>query len=440
MLSGVPKNTYELSLGDICWMESHKDDNPFRFVRGILKRRFEDYSLQFLSHQTIAHACLKIVESNSWCFKESVLNKTFLSKFYSSENVNVKQVVESFRDLFRGYTNSDVILAQKWLDKDKQRILRILSRIKEKNERQILVYGQKQKYNTKERLIRNRDDLNRIDSVVHRIYSNSFRVAQNKLYYLAYRRRLSSDYRFLYPPNDYLELERKILSHDPKKLIFPLRFLKNIPARMYAILEMNWQKGLSREELIISFDDPNSTDNSFFENLDKKASNLFGCLKIDRTLQLQELKDTYSKKLYTASALLAVTLIEGILWDFASYLNHKRIKIFLKKKGKHYPYAWDYTNRKYKIIKDNIPIADKKQLTSARMLLKITRLGSIMPEYLYDYLVDEYYDDRNDLAHGYYREKDMQVEAIAAILCFDMCVHTILLYMNSCKTSVIKNQ
>lgn len=434
------KNTYELTIQDHLWMEAHRDDNPFRFIRGILKRRFENYSSQFAMHKSLTKACLKIVVSNSSFFKESKTDQDLLTKLCSMEDSNTRQVVECFRDLWRGYTDHDVTLAQRGLGRDKERILNILKRMRRKNETQISIYDRKRKQITKERLLRNREELDNIGSIVQRIFANPINVARNKLYYQAYRQRrpfLSSS---LDPPKDYLGFEHKIHAHDPQKLIYPLRFLGHISARMYNILESKWQKGMSREELLLSFEDPREDDNSYLKELRSRSLKLFEDLKINRISQVDELEEIYSKKCYTASALLAVTLIEGILWDFASHLNRKRIKIFRKVRGKYFPYVWDYKNEVYMNIINRKPVVDNKYiLTSARKLLMKTRLGSIVPVYLYDYLIDEYYDERNSLAHGYFAEKNMQVEAIAVILCFDMCVQDIISYMDSHKRVVVNN-
>jgi hypothetical protein len=420
------RNTFELEYQDIIWIEANKDVKPLTFIRGILKRRFDNYSARFRTPRSLAKACFDIYRSCPSYFAKMQVDEELIERLHSSKKSD--SILVAFRDLCRGYTDDEIIITQKDLDKDEQRYLKLLDFMVKINQTQVNILGRKRKEITKERLKDNISSLEEIRKMIKMIYRNPSGAARTKLYFNALNRRVPSTISLLFAPNDYLGFEYKINARDPKRLMFPLRFLTHIPAKTYDTFELKWLKGANRDQLILSLVDSDSDDRSFFNDLRILSSELGSKININRLNQVEELEKTYFGNCFTSTALLAVTLTEGIIWDFAAYLNKKRLKIYCKKSDKYYPYEWDHKQKKYKRIKDKTPIANKEyKLTSARSLLQKTRLGSIIPESLYSFLIEEFYDDRNELMHGNFAKRNMKVDAIGALLCLSTSIH----YINS---------
>ena len=152
----------------------------------------------------------------------------------------------------------------------------------------------------------------------------------------------------------------------------------------------------------------------------------------DRSEPIQEIEKCYRQKCFLAVALVGITQAEGVIWDFASYLNGRNIRVF-RRSGKdgriYHPYPWDRTLSRYRRL--NHPRWDSSvKLTSARAVLEQTRVGNIISPELYSYFVDEFYDDRNNLAHGRIGARNIEADAIAAILAFHACLHEVARYLS----------
>lgn len=61
-------NTYMLTHQDEKWILTHRDDEPFKFARGLLKRRFENYTERFSTLDSVAAGCKELVKMNPWAF------------------------------------------------------------------------------------------------------------------------------------------------------------------------------------------------------------------------------------------------------------------------------------------------------------------------------------------------------------------------------------
>jgi hypothetical protein len=125
-------------------------------------------------------------------------------------------------------------------------------------------------------------------------------------------------------------------------------------------------------------------------------------------------------------------MVEGILWDFAAYLNRRNICIYKTvpggKKPRHLPYPWDTKTKQYsqKRLATGRPDYDhnpKHKLMSARHMLDKTRLGEYFHKELFDYLIGDFYDERNDLAHGL--PCASRETAARAVLCLGAVLTTI---------------
>jgi hypothetical protein len=164
---------------------------------------------------------------------------------------------------------------------------------------------------------------------------------------------------------------------------------------------------------------------------DDILSEQLGCR---RSVAFKEIADTYESGHYIAATLLATTQTEGVLWDFAHYLNRHSIRVF--KQGRlasiRWPYPWDRQQKKYTKLnpKTNRPTYNNKErLISAGGLLEKTRVGSFISPQLVSYLLDDFIQDRNPLAHGTLEDRDYKPSAIAAINCLMACLYEIAKYL-----------
>ena len=432
----IERNTFELTLDDLRWMDFHQGISPKEFIRGILKRRFDDYRTKFTTEMSLAEACLKIANACSYEFRKNQIDEEELKKLFAIDLSNPKQIVDSFRNVWRGYHDQEVIEAQSSVNRDRRRIEAILRKMGAKNETRIRRLGVQGKEITKKDLLENGERLTEIKEKIEQAFRIPIKAAQRKVIFrvLEHRDQL---FKSIHLPNDYFGFEYQIKRCDPDTLTYPLRFLQYIPAREYDKLEYKWKNGATREELILSFYDPSSDDRLFFNVLKDESLRIRGLVRIDGQGQIDELEKVFAEKCFTATTLLAITQTERMLWDFAKYLNRKGYLIFKKSRGhrtKYHPYDWDQKNKKYKNVDPSTkrPRFDRRvNLQTARQLLQKTRLGSIISHGLYTYLIDEFYDDRNALTHGNFDGRNLKVDAISSLLCYHMCLLAIVESLDS---------
>ena len=216
--------------------------------------------------------------------------------------------------------------------------------------------------------------------------------------------------------------------NDPDYVDFPLRYAVHLPSVWYQKLQKLWKKGYSKEEVIRPLMELLSRP-EFLDDLIRRCENIYKKIRQKRIKSpprcsiLGEIKKCYEMECYASVSLLTVTQIEGVLWDLGKYLNRKNIRIFKTERGikkrKYLPYYWDFEKKRYKNLNyTGCPQFCRKKganLISARQLLERTRLGEFVHKEMYNYLIDEFYDERNNLAHGdlYIRKES----AFSALLC-----------------------
>jgi hypothetical protein len=256
-------------------------------------------------------------------------------------------------------------------------------------------------------------------------FNNLNNLAFEKCSLEAFRRRMGDTGFFISFDYEILMNYYYIDFYDPDLVDFPLRFLVHLPLNFYKDLQNKWKETKNKDE-IIKIIDCFYLKSDLFEIIKSRCKDLENIISSFRLDVIKELKICFEKEYYTSATLLSVTQTEGILWDFAKYLNRKNIRIFKIKgskiKQRYYPYEWDYDNKKYKNLKaSGYPEYSKREILSARMLLEKTRLGEYFYSQVYNYLIDEFYDERCDLAHGnLLSDRNTALKAI-------LCLYSVLL-------------
>jgi hypothetical protein len=418
MISGVPKNTYTLTMGDDAWIYNHLDLPPIEFIRGLLRQRFTGSTRRFRSLRSLAGAALAFIKENEAQFSQHDIDLL----------------------LWRGYASANVLKAKAALQDDRVRWLRSVNRAIAKNNLLAKRAVKKGKGNRVREIIANGKELEQVKQlIIEAKAENQDRLAQQKmLFAVMYRRKLSL--RMIYSsPNDYLGIETILEEKNPTVVSFPLRFLSSfMVAGEYLRLREKWVSGLPREEVFLDLEKGDSSEGSGMqEALLGLNRTILPHLCMDRSAQIQEIEECYRRKCFLAVALVGITQAEGVIWDFASYLNGRNIRVF-KRSGTDgrvlHPYPWDRTLSRYK--RSNRPRWDPSaRLVSARGVLEQTKVGSIISPELYSYFVDEFYDDRNTLTHGRISARNLKADAIAAILVFYVCLHEVARYLGEVQKS-----
>ena len=205
-------------------------------------------------------------------------------------------------------------------------------------------------------------------------------------------------------------LNSKLIQNNPEDYFFPFRFFSSsFSAKIYIETRTIWERNNDLDETLM-FLLKYVKKRSFF----KKIIFLFGIveennLTKDRSQFIKEIKSNFMSKYYLSSTLATITQIEGLIWDFAKAVNSDELKIYYENNSQFFPYSWDEENQTYS--------KNKKRLTSARSLLMETRLQEVIPFELYSFLISEFWDDRNSLAHGDILNRKLKSDSISSLLC-----------------------
>jgi hypothetical protein len=401
-------------------MEQNQDASPVRLLHGILRRRYDDASSRFKDKEFLAIAAREIAKSYSGTFRDNPIDRETYKKLLNIHTSRTFELIKEFRDFCRGFADSDTDDVIVKLDPDKKRYVSLVDGLLAKNAKKIRVLVMKRRMITVKLLQENQRELEGIKRWILEVFDDPIQAAKQKLRWIVARRRYSR-FDSISPADDFLRLAVRFHRQNPDVVTNPLRFLAHIPAREYDLLEQKWLKGATRDELILSFDDDAGDDKTFFDQLRGVTAKIEPALRVTLEPQINELEKVWASKCYTAATLLAIAQVEGILWDYAKYLNRRGILIFKtvrSDKPRYYPYERDHDRKRYKIGSET----KKRPLRTARDLLQATRLGNILWKGLYSYLIDEFYDDRNQLMHGRFYQRNLRADAIGAMLCYSACL------------------
>jgi hypothetical protein len=436
MISGVPKNTYTLTMGDNHWIYEHLDLSPVDFIRGLLRLRFTAAARRFRSLGSLADAAFAFIRENDYEFSQHDIDRLARERFLARRDRTSRKMLEEFLLLWRGYTNEDILRAKAALPEDRVRWLESVEGAIAKNSLLLKRAVDKGRGNRVREIKANGKELEQLKRrIVEAEDEDQNRLAcQKAMFEVLYRR--NAVVRMIYAsPRDYLGIESFLEEKDPMVVSFPLRFMAQFMiAGEYLKLRKEWTHGSPREEVLLDLEDGDSSEGSGMEDaLLELNQKILLHLHVDRSIPIREIEVCYRQKCFLAAALVGITQAEGVIWDFASYLNGHNIRVF-KRSGPAgrilHPYPWDRFQCRYK--RSSYPRWDPSvRLISARNVLENTRVGSIISPELYSYFNDEFYDDRNTLTHGRIYARNLKLDAIAAILAFYACLHEVDRYLSA---------
>jgi len=433
-IKSIEKNSYELSLADVSWIYQNSNGSAKRLIQGLLQRKFDNSEKLFTDERDLAKACIEFARTNSYEFQDNSIDRSRYESLINTDLSDPDKIIESFRILWRGYEDKDLTAMEKGIQRNKIHLKKLLDQAVKRNNVLLRAAGRKGKEIKKTLYQENMQHLQKLEHEIDEAFKNPKDLVIQKLSYsVSYRRK--KYLAFLgFLPDDYTSIEYRIVrQYNPDDLTFPLRFLLQIPVRVYYQLRKEWHKGVSRDDLILMLEKIVRRTN-FFAFLLGMNDKLKFVIR-DRTYSIEEMHTTLKKNCFLANTLLGVTQTEGILWDFARYLNRRNIRIFKtlgRHKQRYHPYEWNYLKGRYRTYKPTMrPKYNKRiKLTSVRQVLLNTRMGSIIPPELYSYLIDEFYDDRIKIAHGEITDRNFNADAIAAMLCFGTSLSAIESYLS----------
>jgi len=429
------KNSYELSSRSMEGIYHNLDLPPRDFIFEILKDKFDSPRRRFNSDEKLALACHEIVKLHKFAFDQNPIDKNLWIKFRQSRRAHPEKVLLAHRQIWRGYSEDEVKNIELHILKDKKIFQNAMAKALRRNsilrKRAFKVGNHKRVKAYKE----NEAKLNEIKKKIEGAFTQSPEVlARCKLVHRTLHRRRRG-LGVLTAPDDYIHVLFNIQTNNPDLIEFPLRFMGHLPCTTYNALSLKWLKGYSRDEMMLTLID---IDGNSIPDICKRLlaadERLAGQLGCRRSIAFKEIEASYESGHYIAATLLSTTQTEGVLWDFARYLNRRNIRIF--KEGRPswicWPYLWNRDKNVYIDInhKTRRPICNKKKrIYGAGGLLDKTRLGSFIHPSIISYLVDDFIQDRNPLMHGVIKDRDYKPDAIAAINCIMACYYEILEYV-----------
>jgi len=431
----IPKNIYELSLADVDWIYASLDLSARDFILGLLKQKFSSVQRRFGTDVKLALACHEIISRAKYEFEKHPLDRRMWAAFRQGHRARPEKILFAYRQLWRGYSEGEVKPISLTILKDKAAFHYALAKTIQRNS---ALLRRANKTGNRARIKaynENEVKLHEIKKKIEYAYAQSPKVlARRKLIHRTHYRR-GHTLGIITTPDDYLHVLFLIQRHNPDLIEFPLRFMGYLPCTTYDELGRKWLRRCSRDEMMLALIgiEGNSIPDICNRLLaaDEILNEQLGCR---RSVAFKEISDTYEAGHYIAATLLATTQTEGVLWDFARYLNRRNIRIFKEFLTQHYflPYLWNRDKNAYVDInpKTNRPIYNKKRrIYGAGGLLDKTRLGSFISPRLISYLVDDFIQDRNPLMHGVVKDRDYKPSAIAAIHCLMACLYEIAKYL-----------
>lgn len=413
--------SYELTSADEEWMVSPVGLDGPAFTRQLLRRRFPDAARRFRTLKKLLHGARGIIRRNAELFARNSRDQSLLSTFRASRPCEARERLRAFRDLCRGYADSELNSTAAQIDGHLIDVENELTKHISRNAR--LVLQAPQTGGQKRLLCINRDRLDSLARQVARYRAHLHEAAHAALQWRTMLDGSSGLVKWFGPhANDPLQLKRALARYDPNHAAYPLRHLSWLPASRYVSLRRRWVRGSTSQTLLRELGA--GLARRSFTRLGEQCGLLDQALTTDRACFVEEIRKDWASKCYLSATLVAITQTEGYLWDFGDSVNSGQCRVFKVKGTRRYPYLWDHERGAYKhkhrngLPMDSSCLAknQRRVLASARQLLQMTRVGALVTEDLYSWFVDEFYDDRNNLTHGSIRNRDLRIDAIGAIL------------------------
>lgn len=435
-MGNVPINTFLLSMGDAGWIEQNLNLPAEQFARDLLARRFTASRTRFRSRVRLAAGCIDIIKKNAYEFSSNELDTNARKGFLARRGRDPLQTLEEFRTLWRGYREEDLDAADASIPQYKIDIQNLLQAAQRATGSLIA------KNDTgvgKTRLLQsNRVVLASISTQFAKAFRNNREVRRAKLRFSTQLRRDRDVLSFLgVGDDDFLLFKYRIKLCDPSRIAFPLRHLRWLSAPAFASLQRQWQRNASRDAILEQI--APEVQAPLFDKLLQIYNKIKQFLPVDRSFCIEEMQRAWKADCMLGVALIGITQTEGLIWDFAARLRSTGFRIYKSVNGRNYAYLWDFASGNYKHRHPSGHAKDEwarlgrnaRSLPSARKLLETTKLGSFIDQTVFSYLVDEFYDDRNKLAHGNIAARNLRADAVGAILCLRTCLEQLAFYLVS---------
>lgn len=207
-----------------------------------------------------------------------------------------------------------------------------------------------------------------------------------------------------------LALRVELLDPDIFQLPFPG---SHLPSSIHAAARETWRRTKDPDTVMSRTIAPWLLRKERLASIVTTARTLSPVIDTSRPAVLAELGALVRARRWHAATLVAVTQVEGIVWDYALYLSRKGIRIvgeIRRKRPKRYGYyRWDLDKKDYKDkdsprkprLHEN-KNGDPIQLRSANTIVRDTAFGLVLPYSLWLPLIERFFSDRNAIAHGRY--------------------------------------
>jgi len=339
---------------------------------------------------------------------ENAVDQKLLSDLNAADPATPDAVASALRDLVRGYTDvwvpgEEVAVKQSVTARSKQ-----VTSFRAESEKRRVAAAKKSQNALRGQYEENRKELEQIAADLATVDSTA--VAHENLKRQARHRRYKPIFAAdLISADTWLDL--RIRGLDPDLVDFPLRHLRSIPAKTHHQLVNRWRQNRDKAKLILPLEGE-ILHEDFFDSIDRMAAEQCFGFNQARLDVFKELREVAMQGRLQSSALIAVTQTEGVLWAYAHHLQKTGIPVLkafpTAKKTKYAIYPWNPRTQTYKVkYKNGRPMhkTDSKKgkpvyADSGRDLLTESFLQQATSAEIYTYLLDEFFEDRNDLAHG----------------------------------------
>jgi len=194
---------------------------------------------------------------------------------------------------------------------------------------------------------------------------------------------------------------------------FPLKWLGvKLTVWNYQYLYQKWKKGSDLTPMLESFYDE---EDAFKSIMSKCRSNHIGFRRVQL---LEEIVGNYRDKRYASVVTLALTQIEGVIWDLAITLHNIGVeKIFDREKVK-------FENcQDCKLINEEGALLEAKPTVG--LLIRHTRIKKYLYAPFLDYCTEELFRERNPILHGRITNFGTKLEANKKLLALEMVISTL---------------
>jgi len=433
--AGRPKkpNALVLTVGLIIRMQPLPTEAPLAYLKRLFDACFTQAELakQFptaVAMATAAQAGLPL--QFDLAAPKDAADQQLLAALNAANPAQPEAAATALRDLVRGYTDARVPLEEAAVKKSIAERSKQVAAYRVESEKRRAAADKKAQNALRDQYRENRDALDQIAADLAGVDATA--VAHENLRRDAGMRRYKPLFAAdLISADTFLDL--RISGLDPDLVDFPLRHLMSISLKAHHELVDRWKQDRDKAKLILPLEGE-IRHADFFDSIDRMAA--MQCFGFDqaRLDVFKELREVVMQGRMQSAALIAVTQTEGLLWAYAHHLQITGTPVYklfpTAKKTKHAIYQWNpktqtyrtkYKNGrpKHKTRTDGTPIF----ATSGRDLVTESVLQQATSAEIYTYLLDQFFDERNDLAHG-----NLVVDKLLVLQAL-LCLHSMLQHL-----------